>query len=48
MGRGKSDEEILNDKSTRFMNMIAKRASYYRANPQRFVAEYLGITLKLF
>ena len=48
MGRGRSDEEILNDKSARFMNMIAKRASYYRANPQRFVAEYLGINLKLF
>ena len=30
------------------MNIIAERCSYYRANPQRFVDEFLGIKLKLF
>ena len=30
------------------MNIVAERCSYYRANPQRFVEEFLGIKLKLF
>lgn len=30
------------------MDTVAERASFYRANPQRFVKEYLGINLKLF
>ena len=30
------------------MNVVAERCSYYRANPQRFVEEFLGIKLKLF
>ena len=28
----------------RVMNIVNTRASYYRANPQRFIKEYLGIT----
>ncbi|MGG2091252.1 terminase family protein [Bacillus sp. S13(2024)] len=35
-------------KSERMMDGIGVWASYYRANPHRFVKEYLGITLKLF
>jgi hypothetical protein len=35
-------------KSEKLMNGIGTWASFYRANPQRFVKEYLGITLKLF
>lgn len=35
-------------KSERMMEGVAIRASFYRANPQRFVKEYLGIDLKLF
>lgn len=26
------------------MDVVAERAAFYRANPQRFVREYLGIT----
>ncbi len=35
-------------KSERLMDGIGAWASFYRANPHRFVKEYLGITLKLF
>jgi hypothetical protein len=30
------------------MTTIAKRAAFYRENPNRFVKDYLGIELKLF
>ena len=43
-----SDKEILQDRTDAIMNTIAERCSYYRANPQRFVQEFLGINLKLF
>jgi hypothetical protein len=35
-------------KSEKLMNGVGVWASYYRANPHRFVADYLGIELKLF
>ena len=35
-------------KSEKLMNGISIWASFYRANPHRFVKEYLGINLKLF
>ncbi|MFF3147381.1 terminase large subunit domain-containing protein [Streptomyces sp. NPDC057927] len=35
-------------KSERLMDGIGVWASFYRANPHRFVREYLGINLKLF
>ena len=35
-------------KSERLMDGIGIWASFYRANPHRFVKEYLGINLKLF
>lgn len=35
-------------KADRIMETIAERTSYYRANPQRFVEEFMGISLKLF
>lgn len=44
----KSDNEIRQDKTKHIMNIIAKRCSYYRANPQRFCEEFLNISLKLF
>lgn len=44
----KSVKEIANDKSERIMNGIACWASFYRSNPQRFVKDYLNVTLKLF
>ena len=44
-----TDEQIKQDKTNHIMNIVAKRAAYYRANPHRFVEEYLGIDyLKLF
>ena len=43
-----SDQDVERDKTKRLMETIAWRASYYRANPQRFVEEFLGIKLKLF
>nr|DAM26882.1 MAG TPA: Terminase large subunit [Caudoviricetes sp.] len=30
------------------MNAVALRASFYRANPQRFAKDYLNLNLKLF
>ena len=44
----KSVREIAQDKEQKIMNTVAQRASYYRANPERFVEEFLGIHLKLF
>lgn len=44
----KTDKEIQQAKTEQLMNIIAERASYYRANPHRFVEEFLGIHLKLF
>ncbi|GAA0347056.1 hypothetical protein GCM10008931_42920 [Oceanobacillus oncorhynchi subsp. oncorhynchi] len=35
-------------KSSRLMQGIGKWTSFYRANPHRFVKDYLGINLKLF
>ena len=47
-GSVKTQKEIEQAKEQKFMNMIAFRASYYRANPQRFVSEVLGLHLKVF
>lgn len=30
------------------MQTVIERAAYYRANPHRFVKDYLGIDLRLF
>lgn len=43
-----SDQEIKQSKTDRIMNIIAERCSYYRANPQRFVSEFMGLHLRLF
>lgn len=49
MAKGnKTDNEIRQDKTDKIMNIVAKRCSYYRANPQRFCEEFLNISLKLF
>lgn len=44
----KNQREIEKAKQDRIMETVAWRAGYYRANPQRFVSEVLGIQLKLF
>jgi hypothetical protein len=43
-----TDKEVANTKSEKIMNTVAKRASFYRANPQRFAKDYLNLNLKLF
>lgn len=44
----KSVREIARDKEQKIMQTVAWRCAYYRANPERFVEEVLGIHLKLF
>ena len=44
----KTQREIEKDKEQKIMETVAWRAGYYRANPQRFVSEVLGISLKRF
>lgn len=41
-------EEFEQQKIKKTMNAVAKWCSFYRANPQRFVKDYLSIDLKLF
>ena len=43
-----SDKEVASTKSEKIMNAVAMRASFYRANPQRFAKDYLNLTLKPF
>lgn len=44
----KGNNTRKNNKSQRLMDGIGVWTSFYRANPQRFVSEYLGINLKIF
>lgn len=44
----KNVQEIAQDKERKIMEVVAWKAGYYRANPQRFAGEVLGIHLKLF
>lgn len=44
----KSVTQIKHDKERKIMETVAWRAGYYRANPQRFVRDVLGIALKWF
>lgn len=44
----KSLQDVVKEKSERLMDGIGYWGSFYRKNPQRFVKEYLNITLKLF
>lgn len=39
-----TEKEIEELGRQKIMNIIAKRAAFYRANPHRFVIDYLGIT----
>ena len=48
MSEKKTQEQLDQEKYDHIMNVVAKRAGYYRANPHRFVQDYLGIQLKLF
>ena len=44
----KTLQDLYQEKSERVMEGVAYWASFYRKNPQRFVKEYLNITLKRF
>lgn len=44
----KTDKQIEQEANDRLMQTVAWRAGYYRANPQRFVTDYLKITLRWF
>lgn len=44
----KSEQQLANEKSERIMKGVAIWCSFYRNNPQRFVKDYLNITLKTF
>lgn len=46
--RRKSTQEVYQEKSDKMMNGVAYWAAFYRKNPQRFVKDYLNISLKLF
>ncbi len=48
MSKGRTDAEIRRDRTDTIMNIVAERCAYYRANPHRFAADFLGINLKLF
>lgn len=39
----KSQDELELEKFNRTMNVVAKKVSYFRANPHRFISEVLGI-----
>lgn len=40
----KTTREVETEELNRVMETVAERAAFYRANPQRFVRDYLGIT----
>ena len=44
----KSEKQLANEKSQRIMEGVAAWCAYYRNNPQRFVKEYLNVSLKRF
>lgn len=44
----KSEKQLANEKSQRIMDGVAAWCAYYRDNPQRFVKEYLNVSLKRF
>ena len=46
--RKQSVKELDEARQRKVMETVARRASFYRANPHRFASEYLGLTLKLF
>lgn len=45
----KTDSQIYEDKAKARMEIIAKRCAYYRANPSRFIEDFIpGLKLKFF
>lgn len=48
MAVSKSVQQIEKEATDRVMQTVAWRCAFYRANPQRFVKDYLGVKLKWF
>lgn len=48
MARYKTQQEVLQDKADNVLNAVAKWASFYRCNPQRFAKDFLNVRLRLF
>lgn len=48
VAKKKTTQEVFQEKTEKLMNGVAYWAAFYRMNPQRFVADYLNIQLKLF
>ena len=48
MFQKKSEKQLAKEKSERILEGVAIWAGFYRDNPQRFVKDYLNVTLKLF
>lgn len=44
----KTASQIEQERTQRVMEVVAQRASFYRANPNRFARDYLNLHLKLF
>lgn len=48
LGKRSKNFKREGNKSERLMHGVGEWASFYRANPHRFVRDYLGVELKLF
>lgn len=48
MSSKKTLNDVVQEKSERLLEGCAYWGAFYRKNPQRFVADYLNIHLKLF
>lgn len=48
MSRKKSEKELANEKSEKILQGVAIWCAYYRENPQKFVKDYLNVSLKRF
>lgn len=46
--RKKTDAELREESQRHLMELIAERASFYRANPHRFAKDYLNLDLHIF
>ena len=48
MSNRKTYSQVIQEKNNKLMEGVSIWAAFYRANPQRFAADYLNIELKLF
>lgn len=46
--RKMTDAELYAENERKLMQTVARRASFYRANPHRFAKDYLNLELRLF